>query len=371
MPVGSLVSAVLLASVLGSCALDPEPRTSALEGTVQEAVQGVVGPEGALLPMEVSPVEVDESVSPGSLDAETGEVVEVPVRASWRIPGLDGADREATDVVTLRREADGWERLSPVRLPWGVSDPVSRTSSRCRVVGSREAAAEVDAVHASCERSVPAVVDVWPGWSGAAVIVLSDSALSPGTGARVEGLVTDGLPAPADRMLVDTGAVAALSETGLDVLLRHELVHVAMRATGSSPVPLWFQEGLASHVGYAGVVDDRAAQLDELRRLQTRRDAGLWPGSAPDEVAFDDPMTRGDAYVAARLAVEVLMDSDGRDAVLAVAAGDGGTDETRRPATDEERTRWVLRALDRTPQWLDQAWGRELERRVETGRRSR
>lgn len=334
-----------------------------------EAVQGTVRPEDPLLPLLVSDVEVAPTVPTAALAVDVGEDAHVPVRVTWRIPGVDSGDREATDVVTLRREPDGWTRISPVRLPWGVSDPVAVTSSRCRVVGPPAASALVAAVHTSCVRSVPAVLDAWPHWDGVAVIVITASALDPGTGALVEGAVSDGDPAPADRMLVDGGVVAGLSEVGLDVLMRHELVHVAMRATGSAPVPLWFQEGLAVHVGYSGVADGRSEQADELRRLHGLREAGRWRGSVPDPARFEDPAVRGHAYVAARIGVEVLMDSVGRDRLVSTVAGDesdgaGRPDPVARPTTDEERMQWLLRAFGRSSDWLDREWARELDRRV-------
>lgn len=336
-------------------------------------MQGTVSPDDPLLPLHASEVHVAPAVLSTALEVDVGEEVHVPVRVTWGIPGVDRADREATDVVTLRREPGGWTRISPVRLPWGVGDPVAVTSSRCRVVGPQDISALVAAVHTACERSVPAVLDVWPHWEGAAVIVITTSALDPGTGALVEGVVSDGSPAPADRMVVHSGTVADLSEAGLDVLISHELVHVAMRATGSAPVPLWFQEGLAVHIGYAWVADRRSEQLEELRRLHALREAGRWRRSVPGAAQFEDPALRGHAYVAARLGVEVLMDAVGRGRLMSMVAGDepgvaGPADS--RPMTDEDRTQWLLTRLDRSSGWLEREWALELDRRVGVSRPS-
>lgn len=386
-----VASVVLIATLLGACggigssAPQPNARVDTLtdlappdaaltdvaltDPALVEAVQGTSSPADPRLPVRASQVQVASTVPPGSLAVDVGEEARVPVRLTWRIPGVDTDDRAAADVVTLRREPDGWTRLSPVRLPWGVEEPVAVTSPRCRVIGPTSSSATVTAVHEACVRSLPAVLDVWPTWNGAAVIVVSTAAFDAGTGARVEGAVSDGRPAPADRMLVDSAAVAELSEAGLDVLMRHELVHVAMRATGSAPIPMWFQEGLAVHVGYSWVDDRRSEQSAELRRLHELREAGRWPGSVPAARQFDDPLERGPAYVAARLGVEVLMDAAGRGRVLTTVTGDrstatGSEGSVVRPTSDEERTQWLLTQLGRSSQWLDQEWALALDHRV-------
>ena len=367
----SLGLIALLTTILSACGDVDEatPAPQVLDQAVTDAVQGTVSPDHPLVPLLVSDVEVVSTVPATALEVDVGEEAHLPVRVTWRIPGVDTDDREASDIVTLRREPGGWTRMSPVRLPWGVSDPVSTSSSRCRVVGPPAVSDLVAAVHAACVRSVPAVLDVWPHWDGAAVIVLTTSALGPGTGALVEGAVSDGRPAPADRMVVDAAVAADLSEAGLDVLLRHELVHVAMRATGSAPVPLWFQEGLAGHVGYTGVADGRSEQPDEIRRLHGLRETGRWGGSVPDQARFDDPTDSAPAYVAARLGVEVLMNAVGSDLLLSTVAGQesevaGGDDPVPRPRTDDERTRWLLTALGLSSAWFEREWAQELDRRV-------
>ena len=339
-------------------------QTAQTMQTVERLVQGTADPRDPLLPVVSTRVEIVDPVPEEALVRATeGEVVDVPVRMRWWIERVDSEHREATDVVTLRRDVHGWTRLSPARLPWGLTDPMAQTSPRCRIVGSDQEAALVQAVHESCERAVGAVSDVWPGWREAAVVVLSPGAFDSGTAARVEGSVRPGSPASADRVVMSAAAAATLAPEGLDIVLRHELVHIAMRATGAGPVPLWLEEGLAVHVGYTGVADDRSEQPAELRRLHARRAGGGWPGAVPDETAFTDPSSREDAYVAARVAVEVMMTAVGRERLLRTAADASGRAGPR-PTTDAQRTEWFLTALGRSPDWLEREWGRELDRRV-------
>jgi hypothetical protein len=56
----------------------------------------------------------------------------------------------------------------------------------------------------------------------------------------------------ADGVLINGAAFDQLSATGRRVVLTHELVHVATRATGSRYAPTWLEEGFADYVAYQG-----------------------------------------------------------------------------------------------------------------------
>src|SRR5690606_38816761 len=116
----------------------------------------------------------------------------------------------------------------------------------------------------ACERALPAIGRLWPQWTGSAHIVRSDVPLESGTAAFVEGMARPGEPAQEDRLVVAPGLADELSSAGLDVVLRHELTHLAMRATGTATIPLWVAEGLAEHAGYASVADLRSERREEL-----------------------------------------------------------------------------------------------------------
>jgi HAMP domain-containing protein len=261
----------------------------------------------------------------------------------------------------------------------GCTGPVARSgesvagtappsSGRCRVMGpgsGPDPEQELTQLREACERALAPVARVWPGWSGTALVVVADSELEAGTAAYVEGLAREGEPAEGERLVVAPGLAAELSEEGLDIVLRHELTHLAMRSTGTPPLPLWATEGLATHVGYASVADARRERRSELERLRDRVETGAWAATVPDATAFEDPDRRDDAYTAAWLGVETLLEHHGRDRVTASmrrqhrSPGPAGT-----PITDADRTAHLLRSLGVSREWLDEQWRSALDRRT-------
>lgn len=240
---------------------------------------------------------------------------------------------------------------------------------RCRVVGpgsGPDPAQELRQLREACERALPAVSRVWPDWTGTARVVVAASELEPGTAAYVEGLARDGEPAQGDRLVVAPGLAAELSDDGLDIVLRHELTHLAMRSTGTAPLPLWATEGIAMHVGYAAVGDARRERRTELERLRTRVESGVWPGTVPAATLFEDPERRAEAYTAAWLGIETLLEHQGADRVTeamrrqTVLPGPGAL----APITDLDRTAHFLGSLGVGRQWLDERWRAALEDRT-------
>ena len=224
--------------------------------------------------------------------------------------------------------------------------------SRCRVDGPGSAA-ELTALREACERALPVLAQVWPQWTGPAHIVPATEPLEPGTAARVEGIARPGAPAEGDRLVVAPDLTAAVDSAGLDVVLRHELTHLAMRATGTASIPLWAAEGLAEHVGYASVPDERRHRTEEVTRLRDRVAAGTWPGSVPSEDRLTDPGDRNDAYTAAWLGIDVLIAEHGLAAVTAAMQD---------PASGGESG--LLTTLGETPDTLTARWHEELVSRA-------
>ncbi|MED7925573.1 hypothetical protein SMD20_15070 [Nonomuraea sp. LP-02] len=126
----------------------------------------------------------------------------------------------------------------------------------------------------------------------------------------------DGLAALADgdRVLVVPEVFARLNPTGRDVVLAHELTHVA---AGTDRLPVWLYEGFADYVGYrdSGLpVRTAAAELaDEVR-------AGRLPAELPGPAAFaadgSDPARLARAYQEAWLACRFLADRFGEGTLV-------------------------------------------------------
>lgn len=248
--------------------------------------------------------------------------------------------------------------------------PTTLTSpGRCRVLGpgsGPDPDQELRRLREACERALPAVARVWPDWTGTALIVVAASELEPGTAAHVEGFARAGEPAQGDRLVVARGLAAELNGDGLDIVLRHELTHLAMRSTGTAPLPLWATEGIAMHVGYAAVGDARGERRPELERLRSRVASGVWPGTVPDASLFEDPERRAEAYTAAWLGIEVLLEHQGADRVTetmrrqTVPPGPGAL----APITDLDRSGHFLGSLRVSRQLLDERWRAALEHRT-------
>ncbi len=146
------------------------------------------------------------------------------------------------------------------------------------------------------------------------------------------------------------------------VTVTHELVHVASGAIYGDEQEIWLAEGFADLVGWStvvpGVVDRDVVAARLLQRVAagTARTDDL-PG--PDDFGASDADVVGDAYESAWLAVLLLEDQIGTDALLATYAGasqgegDAGerTERALLEATGEGREafegRWgeYLRAL--------------------------
>lgn len=108
----------------------------------------------------------------------------------------------------------------------------------------------------------------------------------------------------ADRVVINPAGFAQLGPLGRQVVLTHEITHVATRATTTQDVPIWLSEGFADYIAYkqTGVSRPVIAQ-DVLDRV--RADQG--PTQLPTGPDFDPG--RGDiapAYAGAWLAAELI-----------------------------------------------------------------
>lgn len=118
----------------------------------------------------------------------------------------------------------------------------------------------------------------------------------------------------ADRVIANPSGFAQLGDLGRQVVLTHEITHVATRATTTQDVPIWLSEGFADYVAYADTGISRAViAQDVLDRVR----AGQPPTALPQAADFDP--ARGQiapAYSGAWLAAELISRRWGQEALV-------------------------------------------------------
>ncbi len=282
-----------------------------------------------------------------------------PLRATaevdvhYRVDDLDRGDRVARLGYDLVRGETGWqvEAERPVgtgaTAPW-VAMPALRVSRGEHAVVAGTVPASRLAEHvAVVDRALPGLRAAWTA-APERVLVLAPStppeadALlgrvpSPGTApvaATTEGPTGAAGTATGDRIVLDPSAFDRLTASGRDVVLTHELAHVAVRSTVPGRPAAWLAEGYADHVGYARAdVPSRRLLLPLASALR----AGHGPRALPS--AADLQPATGDIevpYLAAWQAVELLARDHGEAALrrLVTRGASTGSAADAEAATD-------------------------------------
>ncbi len=153
---------------------------------------------------------------------------------------------------------------------------------------------------ARAERARAEVARVW-GPVDAVVLVPATTAQAAvlAAPADVAGLAA---VAAVDHVVLEPRAFARLSPAGRQVVLTHELTHVATRAAASD-LPAWLIEGFADYVGYRGsAIPVRRAATELAAEVR----AGRLPAALPTRADFDDDRRRVLAYEEAWLACRFI-----------------------------------------------------------------
>jgi hypothetical protein len=253
---------------------------------------------------------------------------------------VDATDAVLKERLTLRRVATGWlvaaESTADSRAePWDLG-PLTVVSGRASLVIGIDVSRAVARRYAALADAVtPDVTAVWgPGWNQHPVVIVprSSAMLGRGLGRTAASLedfaavtVSEGgtSAGAAMRVWTNTSAMASLSALGREIVLRHEVTHVATAAPVTPSVPLWLEEGFAEYVGYLGSRIPVGEALSELATSAQRSGA---PKHLPAPSAFTGPQVDV-AYESADLACRYIADTYGRAALVRVyrltAAGTG------------------------------------------------
>jgi len=279
---------------------------------------------------DLRPVLLSHDAVPPVEDPDGGVVV----RLRYRIDRVDRADRATEVRYRLVRTAAGWRVAAEEATDGGGAAPwlampgmrVER-GQHAVVAGTADDAALAEAV-ATVDAVLPGLARQWHGTPDHVLVLVPDTPEQTdallGRGSRPVGdvaattegpLDADGL-ATGDRVVLDPDARARLRTVGREVVLAHELAHVAVRATVPGSAPGWLSEGYADHVGY-----DRAdVPATELAAPLLRAVRG---GTAPTELPTAeelDPTTHDIevGYLASWQAVETVADRHGEATLRAL-----------------------------------------------------
>ncbi|GLY18640.1 hypothetical protein Kisp01_56540 [Kineosporia sp. NBRC 101677] len=177
---------------------------------------------------------------------------------------------------------------------------------------------------ALCEPSAQTVDAIWGStWADGAgqqtrLVVAGDIQALAGLLKRAN---TDGLAktaavtvgpkhSQADAVYINGPAFVELSDLGREVVLTHELVHVASRATGDWDAPTWLEEGFADYVAY------RHTDLTPRQIAEAALDAPL-PQALPTKDDFDAAGSNAAvSYGRSWVAVMLLAERLGGDAAM-------------------------------------------------------
>ena len=215
-----------------------------------------------------------------------------------------------------------------VRNLWDFGPVVVSESARVLVLGHPGDERLIRRVQAAAAAAVPRVTEVWgPQWPQRVVVLVPHDPTElaylveePGDTSRIAAFASADVlhpgPPSGKRVVVNPGVFGDLQPVGQQVVVTHEITHVAARDVTSAATPHWLAEGLADYVAYRDTaVTDRSA----ARELSLDVQAGHPPANLPrhDDFAADAPRLP-QAYGAAWMACRLIVDRAGEQALVRI-----------------------------------------------------
>ena len=233
----------------------------------------------------------------------------------------DGSEAVAADDRGLAAVGGaGW------RGPWDFGPLTVIRGSSALVLGHPADAPLLRTLADTADSAVPAVTAVWgTDWSRTVVVLVPDGEAELradlGTSADVgEPVDTVAAVAVSDttdpvtgvvlgqRLVVEPGQLRRLSAIGRQIVIRHEITHIADAAATSGSTPRWLAEGFADYVGNRDSGQPVPTAAAELHADITH---GRVPSTLPDAAAFAMPGTAAQAYEQSWLACRLIADRVG------------------------------------------------------------
>ncbi|MFD1833366.1 hypothetical protein ACFSJS_27570 [Streptomyces desertarenae] len=193
----------------------------------------------------------------------------------YRVGGYDSVPVRDVEYLTLTERKGRWyvsgdgdgepRGRRSAEQPWEQGELTVVRGARSLVLGSGRPEADLRALASAADRAVPAVDAVWPRDWPRRVLVLAPASLEGmagllggepssyrGVAAVTTGEAGGGGRTPAERVVVNPGTYWLLGEEGRQIVMTHEVTHVATRAHTTGSTPMWLSEGFADWVGYRG-----------------------------------------------------------------------------------------------------------------------
>lgn len=287
------------------------------------------------------------------------------VDLSWAVDGFDRQPARAEVLVAFAPAGDdvaitglgGGDRISPLWLRERLA--VRRTPRALVMAAGEQADREAGRYLQRVRRAIPVVRRVLPQWRPSVVVEVPASAaeldgaldVADGTYAGIaavtaaaDGSRRTGAPA---RVFVNPVVTGRLRGAGAQVVISHELVHVATEATTALLDP-WLLEGFADYVALRDV--DLPLTVTAARARASVRRTGV-PDDLPGAAEFDTAATELEAaYEQAWLAcVEV-----------AAQVGERGLVRVYDEASDGATTAEALASVGLSPDDVLRGWQRRL-----------
>lgn len=276
-------------------------------------------------------------------DADEVRAGEFRARAivEYRLP-VDGVRVGRTADAEFELGPHGW-RLTALtgsgRDLWDHEPVESVRNGRVLVLGPR-ADARLDELGSLAEQARADVAEFWSArWPRSAVVVMPSESrlLDPlvGTAAGSDQVAVTvwqtGSDGPVVRVLVNPTVYDRMPTLARQIVLRHEITHVAQDALPRTSVPTWLTEGLAEYVGY---LDSGIPTSFVGAELFAQVRASGAPDALPSEAEFGlgrPTSERRIAYQAGWAFCQMVAQNYGQDRLVpfyvAVSRGDGTADE--------------------------------------------
>ena len=313
----------------------------------QEALNGT---SGALtgVPFESFRVRLARSDRPDVEQARAGQF-EATAIVEYRLP-LDEVLVGRTAEATFRLGPRGWRlvRLDASGRDLWDHEPVQvAENGQVLVIGPR-GDARLSGLGSLAEQARQDVAAFWTAkWPETAVVVLPSDAqlLDPlvGTASGSDQVAVtmwaSGSDGPVIRVLMNPSVYDGMPTLAREIVLRHEITHVAQDALPRDNVPTWLTEGLADYVGYRGSgVPDSLVGAEIFAQVR----ASGAPDELPAESEFDldrPGAERRVGYQAGWAFCQMLVDEYGEGRLVpfyvAVSRGEGSTAERLDDAADK------------------------------------